>query len=563
MTYPERIPLSRAALFLTLLPASLNGNGAVAAGHHVQLVGIPDRASFADESKTIWEALKKKNYSGTLIIGSNGRGAPLGNWNYAQKQSVNATRSGSALDALRTEASKVEPGNHLVMYVADHGVSKNGWAGDGGPGKPSNTGMVMAPQHGTFVSWPEVVSATKEKLPKGSSLKIIAGPCFSGGVHAAVAKTANACAISSSDYLSVGYSAGSRLDTNFDEAVGDQLTKNPFDPDKSGKSSLMEAYFYSLEKDFDLSGARSAISSFDFVDSILKEGPYHKARVKLDSWRSEVGNEIKTCANAPFGVAMIKAPFVQDISKILDKYEESEAKGDWNDIPKELRNIFQAATEERGFKDSVFGPRDLKDLRNANSRLNKKTRVAELATIRKDWAKRDDPNSSPAVKEFHHVLENLGGRQLQTLDSQALENENRLRTLNRDYHGAVSGLQSAIFFVKNEIARVDETNQKRLGKLREQRKVEAERKSILEKTPGLRERLATAENGRNQHLAELQGKLRERHEKLTGPSDLDMKEARVAVLREKMVRVARFMKAANPSQKAKYLSLLKCELEDL
>jgi hypothetical protein len=533
-------------------------------GHHIQLAGIPDRASFADESRDIWNALKKRGYSGKLILGSS-FGDPLGDWSYAKEQTEVRKTGGGTLDLLESEARAVKPGENLVMYVGDHGISKNGWIEGGGPGNPAKTGMVMSMlPFGAFASWPDVVARTRQGLPKNSSLKIIAGPCFSGGVHAAVAKVDGACAISSSDYLSVGYSSISKDDQNFDEAVAEQLASVKFDPDKSGKTSLMEAWLYGLEKDFELSGARSGISSFDFVDSVLKEGPYHGDREELSGWEVEVGDAVNSCSNAPFDMSPIRMSSFKDFEKISQQIQEDSKEGDWNDIPEELRKIHEKAIERRGFLGDVFSARDLKELRQANQSLDDKAQSAELKAILEEWKARNDPNGPAPVREYFKILDQKGGRELLALNEKIQVAEDLYRERDRDYKLASATLRSAWFFVEKKAEVTVSANEKRLGALVDLRKLQLEKNALLSKSPGLEEKLTKAEAARNTYTAELQKKLRERYSKLRlrRPS-LELKEARVAMLREKMVRVARFMKQATPAQKEKYLSLLKCELEDI
>jgi len=554
--------MKRSAIAIGLLSSTAWAAGG--GGHHIQIAGIPDRASFADESKDIWNALKKRGYSGKLIMGSS-MGNPLGDWSYAKEHTEIRKTGGGTLDLLESEARTVKPGENLVMYVGDHGVSKNGWLEGGGPGSPAKTGMVMSMlPFGAFASWPDVVERTRQALPKNASLKIIAGPCFSGGVHAAVAKVDGACAISSSDYLSVGYSSISPDDQNFDEAVGEQLAKVKFDPDKSGKTSLMEAWLYGLEKDFEISGARSAISSFDFVDSVLKEGPYHSDREQLSGWEVEVGDVVNSCSNAPFDMSPIQMSSFRDFEKISQQIQEDSQRGDWNEIPADLRKIYEKAIDSRGFLGDVFSSRDLKELRQANQSLDDKAQSAELKAILEEWKARNDPKGPAPVREYFKILDQKGGRELLALNEKIQLAEGLYREKDRDHKRASETLSSAWFFVEKKAEATVASNQKRLDALVDLRKLELEKDALLLKSPGLEEKLAKAEAARNTYMVELQKKLRERYNKLRlRRPTLESKEARVAMLREKMVRVARFMKQATPAQKEKYLSLLKCELEDI
>ncbi len=524
-------------------------------------MAYPDQEVFTNEARHVFEAFRARGMESRILAGDGPLlGGRAGNWSFSAGALTEVDDAAEAASALRMAGSRTPKGSDLVLYVGDHGMTSNRhfFVGPpGGAGDPDDTGVVFTMNpFASLLKWGEIVDSARRGLPSESSLKIIASACFSGGVHRAVARNEKSCALAATDYLSVSWFSLKPNITNFDSLVAEQVRKAGFDPDRSGKSSLMEAYFYALEHDA-LNGVRPSISSFDYVDQVLQEGPYHPEREAEAGWREEVGSMVESCQSAPFGPRLVDPKALSNVMDLYRAIRQAEANADWNDIPESLRRVHAAAL-------SGAKGRGLEGLSSAVSGKEARESERKIAELRRKWESLEDPTSAPALLKFHQFTQAGVGAEWD-VNERAIDAKRReLSELSGKRADAERDADGAVFFrPRKSWADLQARWAEERGKESLER-LEQRRKELLKANPGIDRQYSGLLRDRDSHVARVWREVDSAYQVLRNSVELPTRrQQHVAVLEEKMTRVARFMRSATEKQKKKYLSLLNCELEDL
>lgn len=563
---------------------------------HIQIVGVPDKPFFADSSKSIWDSLKSRGYSNELIIGSPSTISEIGDWTHADGNRTSITTKNALLLKIKTDLKKVTPGDGALLYVGNQGLSLNGRYGGrfDRAGDPDNTGFILLDRtasgfpyrpllsdidasrrrrtegkrtpRSSYVPWPELLEAARNALPESSSLKIVSGASYSGGAHKSVSKMRNACALTAVDYQGVAWipmrselqEKTGAVEQSFSEQV-----KNPkFDPDASGRTSLMEAFFYCQENDFSGAGFRVSISSFDYVDSILKEGAYHPNHdfTKTQSrwtYDDELSSVVRLL-NPSSDIVNNNLPgHINAVIKHMKSYDDPAL---LSDIPVELRRIYSAAVPEKG-------PGPLPNLKRGDIEFKNKFSVERLERLKQQWVDANDTEKrAEAKRRLERLLAAPGAQEIMSASDDYEKQLVTVESMRAEVRIAKAYLADAWLFKSKEAAALESAKLNLDSEQRKLDKIEADRRALASKYPGLLEAIQGAQAAGNSNKDEIYQNLKKAYKDLEQEfrgNLLSIAAARAGVLRERMLRVSKFMRTASREQIDVYLRLLKCELEDI
>jgi hypothetical protein len=287
----------------------------------------------------------------------------------------------------------------------------------------------------------------------------------------------------------------------------------------------------------------------------------------LDGWLPEVGAMVETCQNAPFGASIIDFSAFQGFEQACRAIAESEAQADWNDIPQGLRELFDQAVSPRGLIRRLFDPAELAKLAEGRNALDRVTQSAELKAIREQWEAISDTENGPApIRNYARLMKTPQAKEYQKLQVELEASRQKFLQKMDQWFAARDALEPAWFFKDFRRGKLESAEAARRVSASNVEAIEARIKEWDKKNKGMGERIRQSAKEREQYISDLNRELRARYKKISQPVSKvsgDARLGRAAVLHERMVRVARFMRLASPQQKQKYLSLLKCELEDL
>ncbi len=191
------------------------------------------------------------------------------------------TKQGQSFYNELISKTKEFPKDPLVIFINDHGYASNGLERDEDGSFSSDIPIVMNPLDSGIdmgeanLSHRELSEYISKTHSSRKYVRLIGVHCFSGGLHSISFKNPNTCSASSSDWLTVSHSTPViNLYANAFVNEKDLLpNEKQFDFDKNGKTSLMEGHLAGLSYD-PVNFGRGQISSFAYVDSVLKKGAY-------------------------------------------------------------------------------------------------------------------------------------------------------------------------------------------------------------------------------------------------------------------------------------------------
>ncbi|MBN8542316.1 MAG: hypothetical protein J0L82_18140 [Deltaproteobacteria bacterium] len=169
------------------------------------------------------------------------------------------------LNDIRKALSSYKDGDTLYLHFTSHG---------GGPSKPGHPESSTLSLFGNDVSYEDLAGVLKE-FPN-LKFKIYSGVCYGGGIHHLARSLKNVCSSSAVPYFTQSYSGSPQMNV-FEFEFWKSIKSN-------NRPSLASASLDSFEKDIaniDL----GSLSSFDYVDFVLKKGPYGKTYDELPSVR--------------------------------------------------------------------------------------------------------------------------------------------------------------------------------------------------------------------------------------------------------------------------------------
>lgn len=171
------------------------------------------------------------------------------------------------------KAMKIKDGDSLVLYVNAHGRS---------PRNPSDPSTATIQAWGSEIEFNQLAGALK-KLPQGVNLKLVTTTCFGGGVHSISIELPNVCSASMTSYFSKSSSGG------FEESLFNKGLWQNF-VDTRANTSFAAANLAGFRGDSaNLNLGR--LSSFDYVDYVMRRGPYEKLWTKTNGSWVQVGSD--------------------------------------------------------------------------------------------------------------------------------------------------------------------------------------------------------------------------------------------------------------------------------
>jgi len=219
-------------------------------------------------------------------------------------------------------------------------------------------------------SFKEMATELK-RLPTGVRLKIITTSCYGGGLHSLARELPNVCTAAMTNFAECAWAGVNEM--QFNTGFWDHFTK------KEGKTSFLKASAAGFSKD-DANLELGRLSSFDFVDYVLKRGPYdlswpmeewqQRETIYLESRdakqvthgkiglsaRQELGYKGATRADAELANLEPSEGLSSFIDDDLDSYFISTAKEDYNRL-RRLEPILCALT-----RDPILGSPEVQTL---------------------------------------------------------------------------------------------------------------------------------------------------------------------------------------------------------
>lgn len=172
------------------------------------------------------------------------------------------------------KSMNLKSGQSVVLYINGHGTPST-------TKSPDRTGITF---WGNESSWSEVEKALKQISPD-IRIKIATLTCFGGGVHSLSRNLPNVCSTSTVPFFSAG-SAGNYEEHQFNKGFWQKIQ------DTKGRTSFAEASIEGFKTDtgnFQL----GSLSSFDYIDFVMKKSPYDKERPDIDGvWINQNGKKI-------------------------------------------------------------------------------------------------------------------------------------------------------------------------------------------------------------------------------------------------------------------------------
>ncbi len=332
--------------------------------------------------------ISKHAYDTGKIFGQSPEVAALdGQWKFADKGKMHPAMEDKDIEnAIKSMVKKLKPGEPFNFFINDHGYGPNSER------KPENSGFYLYNPESNWDKNPsyDVPKMSHEKfleminklVPKETPVRIIGIHCFSGGLHSIAFSRPNTCTSASTDFRTPTYSE--EKFNLYGKSFWEEFYRKDFDLDHDNKTSLFEAHMGGFTHD-DNNESRADVSSFAYVDSILKEGPY----VEQDSWLKRVFDDPSEVAvpNFNYLVCSLLPNFDEEIKKlkgvadILDKIAPTQqmpkdSEKVMQQIPTASKNLFKLAIEDYQANHEKY-QKILSDLRDAISEFRRNWEAVE------------------------------------------------------------------------------------------------------------------------------------------------------------------------------------------
>lgn len=243
---------------------------------------------FGHGSEVLLSAEERERYTRAFTLASEGSrkmghdvivASTNGSWSLPGTEEIlPANNEDEISDAIKAASARLREGDTFVVNISGHGgppddelLPGRAWIRLNSP--DSSSGHMTFREFGQTLVW---------LVPKGVTIKLMTDVCFGGGIHQISFNFDHVCSASLGDFRSPTW-WGPRRPAY---AVGfwEQLVHKKVDVSKETVSNLYEAHTAGFLKDGGLNWGRGSISSFDYVDFVLKEGPYGKQE-NLNVWQ--------------------------------------------------------------------------------------------------------------------------------------------------------------------------------------------------------------------------------------------------------------------------------------
>jgi hypothetical protein len=211
------------------------------------------------------------------------------------------------------------------------------------------------------------------KLPEGVKLKLISTTCFSGGIHSIARKLNNVCSSSTTNHIYPS-SSGNFQEFRFNLGLWDTFSKTK-------SPSFAQANLEGFKGD-DANLNLGRLSSFDYIDWVLKDGPYKKTGNSGPKmrWIEKDGIQILQVVN---GFTSQLPPEASILSETLSP------------------NSMEAGVCEECWSESIQA--DLAKISNLAQTLNQ---IAQQAIVR-DLNAKADRQPAQLRSIFHDVIDDM------------------------------------------------------------------------------------------------------------------------------------------------------------
>lgn len=395
--------------------------------------------------------------------------------------------SARGIEDVISAVKKMNPkdGDSVVIYFTAHGNA---------PRNPDD------PSTATIIGWNEEYEFNQladalAKLPKGVKLKLISTTCFSGGIHSIARKLNNVCSSSTTNHLYES-SAGDYQEFRFNKGLWDTFSKTK-------SPSFAQANLEGFKGD-DANFNLGRLSSFDYIDWVLKDGPYKKTGTSRPEmrWVTKDGDRVYQVVNG-FPSHLPPEASILSNSAIPSSLEAGVCKecgsgGVQSDLDK-LTKLAQTLSE-----------------------------VAQQAVVQ-DLSKKADLQSAQVRTIFHDVIDDMkknGASYLQT----AKMYEDKYTDLVRRWNEHKAKFKNA-----EDITKFKNT-----------------------------EDITKWLQGEGDGQGEARAKIQKEFDTLKSNAERDLKQYSFNhQMLERLERLDEFNKKATPEQKKKFVQLLQCEWEPL